>query len=148
MSATYQLFTAWKATKGFTSDNQGTTALGVTRTAASYWKSGRNAELPLVMKMARAVGEDPEAWAMRVLAERSTGEERRIIEKMARRVMVGREGFEPSTNRLKAAALLMVNACIWTSIRLNAVQAIVHRSGVLRIVAHCQMRIPAHHLFA
>ena len=101
MSATYELFTAWKAKKGFTSDNQGALALGVSRMAASAWKNGRNAEIPLIERMAKDLNEDAAAWAMMVLAERTVGEEKRTIEKMARQLMVGRPGFEPGTNRLK-----------------------------------------------
>ncbi len=101
MSATYELFTAWKAKKGLTSDNQGALALGVTRMAASAWKNGRNAEIPLIERMAKELKEDPAAWAMMVLAERTIGEERRAIEKLARGLLVGRPGFEPGTNRLK-----------------------------------------------
>ena len=101
MSATYTLFQAWKERKGLTSDNQGALALGIGRQAVHQWKSGRNAEIPLITKMAKEIGENEAAWAMRVLAERSTGEEARVLEKLAKSMMVGRDGFEPSTNRLK-----------------------------------------------
>jgi hypothetical protein len=100
MSATYELFTAWKTKKGHTSDNQGALALGVSRVAASQWKQGRNAEITLIERMAKDLKEDPAAWAMMVLAERAVGEEKRTIERLARQ-MVGRPGFEPGTNRLK-----------------------------------------------
>jgi transcriptional regulator with XRE-family HTH domain len=100
VSATYELFNAFKAAKGLTSDNQGAIALGVTRATVSLWKQGRNAEIQLIEKMAKAVGENPAAWAMLVMSERSLGEEKRVLERLAMG-MVGRPGLEPGTNRLK-----------------------------------------------
>ena len=49
---------------------------------------------------AKDLKEDPAAWVMMVLAERTIGEEKRTIERLARH-LVGRPGFEPGTNRLK-----------------------------------------------
>ena len=100
MSAIYEPFTAWKVKKGLTSDNQVALALGVSRMAASAWKNGRSAETTLVAKMAKEIKEDPAAWAMIVLAERSVGEEKRTLERLVK-TLVGRPGFEPGTNRLK-----------------------------------------------
>ena len=99
-SATYALFTEWKARKGIHSDNAAALALGVQRQTVHGWKVGRNAELPMVIKMAKDIDEDPHAWAFQVLAERSVGAEKKAIEKMAIE-LVGRPGLEPGTNRLK-----------------------------------------------
>jgi transcriptional regulator with XRE-family HTH domain len=100
MSATYQLFTEWKKAKGLTSDNQGALALGVTRGTVSLWKQDRNAEIQLVERMAKDIGEEPAPWAMMVMAERAVGEEKRVLERLAKS-LVGRPRFELGTNRLK-----------------------------------------------
>ena len=100
MSATYHLFTEWKKAKGLTSDNQGAIALGVTRGTVSLWKQDRNAEIPLIERMAKDIGEEPIPWAMMVLAERSLGEEKRALTRLAMG-LVGRPRFELGTNRLK-----------------------------------------------
>lgn len=71
MSATYQLFTKWKEAKGFTSDNQGATALGMGRASVSQWKQGRNAEAHVIATMAKDIGEPPGAWLAAVQAEKS-----------------------------------------------------------------------------
>ena len=109
MSATYALFTAWKKRKGFTSDNQGALALGVTRMAASAWKNGRNAEIPLIAKMAKEIEEDPAAWAMRVFAERSTGEEKRAVEKLAREMIGGSSGTRTRDQWIKSPVLYQLS---------------------------------------
>lgn len=144
MSATYELFSAWKAKKGLNSDNQGALALGVTRMAASAWKNGRNAEVPLIIKMAKEIGENEQAWTLQVLAERSTGEERRAIEKMARQLLVGRPGLEPGTNRLKVAGRHLRHAFS----RLNAAQYLIDGRRVLRVLRGRKVRVAPHHLFA
>jgi hypothetical protein len=100
VSATYALFTAWKEKKGLTSDNQGAVALGKHRAVVSCWKQGRNAEIQLIEKMATDIGEEPAAWAMMVMAERTVGEEKRVLERLAN-ALVGRPRFELGTNRLK-----------------------------------------------
>ena len=77
MSATYDLFTRWKAAKGLTSDNQGATALGMGRASVSQWKQGRNAEAHVIAKMAKDIGEDSGAWLAAVQAEKATTTEDR-----------------------------------------------------------------------
>lgn len=71
MSATYRLFSKWKAAKNLTSDNQGATALGMGRASVSQWKSGRNAEAHVIAKMASEIGEESGAWLAAVQAEKA-----------------------------------------------------------------------------
>lgn len=144
MSATYALFTAWKARKGITSDNQGALALGVSRMAASAWKNGRNAEIPLITKMAREIDEDPAAWAMRVFAERSTGEERRAVEKLAREMIGGSSGTRTRDQWIKSPRSIV----IWTSKRLFEIQIIIQNGSMLDILTRRKVRIAPHHLLA
>ena len=77
MSATYDLFTKWKAKKGFTSDNQGGNALGLSRASISQWKNGRNAEAHVIAVMAKDIGEDYAIWLAKVQAEKTTNEQDR-----------------------------------------------------------------------
>lgn len=86
MSATYDLFTRWKAAKGLPSDNAGAIALGLTRASASLWKQGRNAEADLIERMAKDLGEDPAMWAALVMKEQSKGEASRAWGRIARRL--------------------------------------------------------------
>lgn len=77
MSATYDLFTRWKAAKGLTSDNQGATALGMGRASVSQWKQGRNAEAHVIAVMANDIGEETGAWLAAVQAEKATTQQDR-----------------------------------------------------------------------
>ena len=88
MSESYDLFCRWKHVKGIHSDNAGAIALGVTRSTVSLWKQGKNAEIHYVEKMAEEIGDSPEMWAARVMAERSASDEEssawaRIARKLA-----------------------------------------------------------------
>lgn len=86
MSATYDLFTRWKAANGYDSDNAGAIALGITRGTASLWKSGRNANVDLIERMAKDLGESPAAWAALVMKEQSQGEAARTWARIARQL--------------------------------------------------------------
>jgi transcriptional regulator with XRE-family HTH domain len=85
MSATYRLFNRWKSAKGYTSDNQGATALGMARASVSQWKSGRNAEAHVIAIMAKDLGDEPGAWLAAVQAEKSTAQaDRKEWERLAK----------------------------------------------------------------
>lgn len=75
MSSSYDLFCRWKHVNKLGSDNAGATALGVSRSTVSLWKQGKNAEIHLIERMAQDIGDAPEMWAARVMAERSGSEE-------------------------------------------------------------------------
>lgn len=88
MSESYDLFCRWKHVKKIDSDNAGAIALGISRGTVSLWKQGKNAEIQLVERMAADIGDRPDLWAAKVMAERSSSEEergawKRIAQKLA-----------------------------------------------------------------
>lgn len=88
MSESYDLFCRWKHVQRIDSDNAGAIALGISRGTVSLWKQGKNAEIHLVERMASDIGDRPDLWAARVMAERSSSEEergawKRIAQKLA-----------------------------------------------------------------
>src|SRR5690606_5965831 len=59
MSITAELFERWKKARGYTSDRAALLALDVSHGAAVHWRAGRNAEVHIIERMARDLGDDP-----------------------------------------------------------------------------------------
>lgn len=86
MSTTYDLFTRWKVLKGFKSERQACLALGVSSGAVVHWKDGRNADVDLIQRMAKDLGENSDALIIQSIAEQKIGPSRKILEAMSKRV--------------------------------------------------------------
>lgn len=87
MSATFSLFERWKANKGFTSDAQAASALGVTRGAVHLWRGGRNGSAAVIERMANDLGEDAIPVILQAFAEAARdAEDRRALTRMAKKL--------------------------------------------------------------
>lgn len=86
MSATYELFTRWKAAKGYGSDAAAMRALSLHPTALTPWKQGRNGSPAVIERMAKDLGEDPVGVVLQAFAESARdAEDKRALGRLARR---------------------------------------------------------------
>jgi len=87
MSVTYRLFQRWTAKKKIPSAAEGCAALGLERQAATYWKSGRNAEAHIIERMAIDLGEEPAGYILAANAEKvRNSDERTTLLRTAKRL--------------------------------------------------------------
>jgi len=129
-SATWRLFERWRTARGYASQMAACEELGVERQAATYWKSGRNAEAQTIERMARDLGENPTPWVLAAASEKTrTADERRTLMRLAREL-----GY--------AAAVLLA---VYTSIPPTKAKAlelnISATEYALRIVRRCVARM-------
>lgn len=86
MSITFDLFTRWKAGKGFDSDRQALTELGVSHGAAVHWKAGRNADAAVIERMAKDLGENAMLMVALAMKEQSQGASAKTWERFAKQL--------------------------------------------------------------
>ncbi|MEO7431117.1 MAG: hypothetical protein ABIR62_03700 [Dokdonella sp.] len=86
MSATYKLFARWTQIKQFRSAMAACEELGLSRASATNWKNGANAQANVIERMALDIGENPEAWVLAANAEKALGDEKRTLERLARKL--------------------------------------------------------------
>lgn len=85
MSATYELFTRWKAAKKIKSDNAGAIALGETRQTVSNWKERGNGSVSVIERMASDLGEDAMLTIIAAFKESGTAEDRKAWTRIGKR---------------------------------------------------------------
>lgn len=86
MSATWELFERWKASKGFDSNNAAALSLGTTRQTVHNWKEGRNGEAHVIERMCSDLGEDPVPVILQAFAEASRdAQAKRALQRLAKR---------------------------------------------------------------
>lgn len=88
MSATLELFEAWKAAKGYATDSAAGHALKVSRQTVNNWRSrGGNAEPHVIERMAADLGRDPVPVILQAFAEAARdAEAKRTLGRLARRL--------------------------------------------------------------
>lgn len=86
MSITFDLYTRWKATKGFTSDRQALAELGVSHGAAVHWKDGRNGDAAVIEHMAKDLGENAMLMVALAMKEQSKGESAKTWARFAKQL--------------------------------------------------------------
>ena len=86
MSVTFDLFTRWKAAKGFHSDRQALDELGVSHGAAVHWKNGRNGDAAVIERMAKDLGENAMLMVALAMKEQSQGESAKTWARFAKQL--------------------------------------------------------------
>ena len=88
MSATLELFEAWKAKQGFETDSAASHALKVTRQTVNNWRSRNgNAEAHVIERMCRDLGRDPAPVMLQAFAEAAkNAEAARSLMRVARKL--------------------------------------------------------------
>jgi len=86
MSVTFDLFNRWKAAKGFISDRQALTELGVSHGAAVHWKTGRNGDAAVIERMAKDLGENAMLMVALAMKEQSQGESAKTWARFAKQL--------------------------------------------------------------
>lgn len=86
MSITFDLYTRWKALKGFASDRAALAELGVSHGAAVHWKDGRNADAAVIEHMAKDLGENAMLMVALAMKEQSKGESAKTWARFAKQL--------------------------------------------------------------
>lgn len=86
MSITWELFERWKATRDNLSLRDAAKELGVSHTAITFWRDGRNGSASVIERLCKDLGDDfglrlAEAWAE---GARSTAD-KRALQRLAKR---------------------------------------------------------------
>ena len=86
MSTTAELFSRWKAAKGYSSEREALRALRLSPGAAVHWKAGRNADADIIERMAADLGENAGALIAQAMAEQAKGDAAKTWARLAKQL--------------------------------------------------------------